>query len=146
MLQAIFWGGALCAILDGFAATLHFGARGIKPVRLWQGVASGLMGSAAFDRGWVTAALGLLLHSLIAMTASAVFTLMSHYLPVLETNYFVSGPLYGVIVFLVMNMIVVPLSKRPKTQRSWQDVAIQVVIHMFFVGLPIAAVASRFGV
>ena len=55
-----------------------------------------------------------------------------------------SGPLYGVIVFLVMHLIVVPLSARPKRPAQVMVVAIQIVIHMFFVGLPIAMAANRF--
>jgi hypothetical protein len=142
--QAILWAGSACAILDGLAASIQFGLIGIKPVRVWQGVASGLLGERAFHKGWLSGSLGLLLHSLIAFTVAALFVGASRRIPFLAQAYWISGPLYGIAVFLVMNLVVVPLSARPKRQASSQAVVVQLMIHIFFVGLPIALVANRF--
>jgi hypothetical protein len=46
--------------------------------------------------------------------------------------------------FLVMNLIVVPLSARPKRPASTRDRIIQLMIYVVFVGLPIAIAANRF--
>jgi hypothetical protein len=142
-LQAIVWAGSACAILDGFGATIQLGLMGIKPVRVWQGVASGLLGERAFQEGWLSGSLGLLLHFVIAFTAATVFVAASGRIPFLAQDYWISGPLYGVAVFLVMNLIVVPLSARPKRQVSSQAVVVQFIIHIFFVGLPIALAVNR---
>jgi hypothetical protein len=117
---------------------------GIAPVRVWQGVASGLLGEAAFGKGWRSGALGLLLHFVIAFTAAAAFVEASRQVPLLARAYWITGPLYGVGVFLVMNLIVVPLSARPKRPASPQAMVIQLVIHILFVGLPIALAANHF--
>jgi hypothetical protein len=143
-LKAIVWGGAACGILDGVAASVQFALRGIKPLRVWQGVASGLMGERAVGRGWLSAGLGLILHFLIAAIVTTVFVGACPHFPALQQFYWISGPLYGVIVFLVMNLIVVPLSARPKRPAPAMVVAVQIVIHMLFVGLPIALAANRF--
>jgi hypothetical protein len=144
LLKAIVYGGAACGILDGVAASVQFALRGIEPHRVWQGVASGLMGDRAFGMGWFSGALGLVLHFLIAMIVTTVFVGACPQFPALQQFYWISGPLYGVIVFLVMNLIVVPLSARPKKPAPVVVVAVQIVIHLFFVGLPIATAANRF--
>jgi hypothetical protein len=143
-LRAIVWGGTVCAILDGVAASVQFGLRGIKPLLVWQGVASGLLNERAFREGWISGGFGLLLHFVIAFSAATVFVEACFALPFLAKAYWISGPLYGVLVFLVMNLIVVPLSARPKRQPSSQIVIVQLIIHILFVGLPIAVAANRF--
>jgi hypothetical protein len=143
-LQAIVWGGTTCAILDGLAATVQFRLLGIQPLRVWQGIASGLLGERAFRQGWVSGGLGLLLHFAIAMVVAIIFVETCLQAPVLARAYWIAGPLYGVAVFLVMNLLVVPLSARPKRPASSQVVAVQLIIHILFVGLPIALATNQF--
>ena len=143
-LSAIVWGGVACAVLDGSSASVQFGLKGIKPLHVWQGVASALLGERAFREGWVSGAFGLLLHFVIAFSVATVFVEACLKLPFLARAYWISGPLYGVIVFLVMNLAVVPLSRRPKRPASSQVIFVQLIIHVLFVGLPIAIAAHRF--
>jgi hypothetical protein len=143
-LQAIAWGGAACAILDGIAATVQFGLIGIRPLRIWQGIASGLLGERAFRQGWGSGSLGLLLHFVIAFVVATVFVEACLLVPLLARIYWIAGPLYGVAVFLVMNLLVIPLSARPKRPASPRAIAVQFVIHILFVGLPIALATKQF--
>jgi hypothetical protein len=143
-LWAIAWGGAACAVLDGLAASVQFGVKKIRPLRVWQGVASGLLGERAFREGWVSGGFGLLLHCLIAFSVATVFVEACLQFPFLARAFWISGPLYGVIVFLVMNLAVVPLSLRPERPPSSEVVFVQLIIHVLFVGLPIAMAANRF--
>ena len=69
-LRAVFWGGLLCGVLDIAYALALYGMLGIRPVRLLQGIASGIMGPSAFTYGLGTAAYGLLLHFVIAFGAA----------------------------------------------------------------------------
>lgn len=142
--QAICWGGGACAVLDGAAATIQLALKAIPPKRVWQGVASGALGEAAFGQGWSSAALGLLAHCFIAFTAAAVFVAASHWLPFLLRNFVIAGVAYGVVVFLFMSQVVVPMSKRRPAPRSTAGVVTQLIIHILFVGLPISIAASRF--
>lgn len=144
VLRAIVWGGVACAFLDGIAASVQFGLKGIKPLYVWQGVASGLLGERAFREGWASGGLGLLLHFVIAFSVATVFVEACLQLPFLAGAYWISGPLYGVIVFLVMNLAVVPLSRRPQRPASSEVMFVQLIIHVLFVGLPIAMAANRF--
>src|SRR5260370_18356751 len=66
----LLWAGLACGILDITAALIVYGFFGLKPIRLLQGIASGLLGPQAFEGGLATALLGLLCHFLIAFTAA----------------------------------------------------------------------------
>ena len=144
VIPGILLGGISCAILDGAASTIQFALRGVNPSRVWQGVASGLLGPESFRHGTRSAVLGLLCHFLIAMVAAMVFSLAIRCLPSLVRHYLLSGALYGVIVFLFMNLVVIPLSAMPKRPLTSSGVMTQVLIHIFCVGLPISLAASRF--
>jgi uncharacterized membrane protein YagU involved in acid resistance len=143
-IEAICWGGAACAVLDGTAATVQFALKGIKPQRLWQAVGSGALGEAAFRQGWSSAALGLLAHWFIAFTAAAVFVATSQWFPFLLQDFVIAGVVYGIVVFLFMSQIVVPMSRRPPAPRSTAVIVTQLIIHILFVGLPISTAASHF--
>jgi hypothetical protein len=64
--------GFACGVMDITAALIVYGYFGAKPLRLLQGIASGLLGPRAFDGGFATALLGLLCHFAIAFEAAAV--------------------------------------------------------------------------
>jgi hypothetical protein len=142
--RAIAWGGLAAGVLDITAAFVIYGARGATPVRILQSIAGGLIGPAAFRGGLQTAALGALLHFLIAFTAAAVFYAASRSLPVLVRRPAVWGPLYGIVVYLFMNYVVVPLSAVPKRPFVLRMALLILVVHMVCVGLPIAFAVHRF--
>lgn len=136
-------GGVAAGILDILAAFAFRAAYGVSPVRVLQGIASGLLGPAAFQGGASTALLGLALHFLIAFVAAAVYYAASRVLPVLVERAVLCGLAYGVAVHLFMNQVVLPLSRVNFRTPPWQFVAVMIVIHMLFVGLPIALAVRR---
>jgi hypothetical protein len=143
--QAILWGGLVAGTLDITAAFISSGLRGVSPVRVLHAVASGLIGKAAAEGGAATAALGLGLHFLIAFGAATVFWLASRKLTWMVRQPVVAGLLYGIAVYLFMNVLVLPLSAIAFTpSRAPGVIATQALIIMFCVGLPIALIESRF--
>src|SRR5438552_17210132 len=106
-LLAILWAGLIAGGLDITAAFAVYGFFGLKPMRLLQGIAGGLLGSRTFEGGLVTAFLGLLCQFLIAFSASSVYFAMSRGLPFLMKHAVVSGFVFGASVFLSMYCIVV---------------------------------------
>jgi hypothetical protein len=139
---AILWGGGLCGVLDGLAATISFAIMKVPAMRVWQNVASGALGPKSFEKGWKSGILGLVFHFLIAFSAAAVYCLAALRLSFLLQRPFISGAQYGIAVFLVMNLIVLPLSAMPQRPASRGRIITQVVIHIFCVGLPISITAS----
>jgi len=143
--QAIVAGGLAVAVLDGANAIVAYGlALGMKPVGIYQFVASGLMGQAAYAGGTGTALLGLAIHFLIAFTAAAVFVLASERLIQLRRDAVAWGLGFGLAVFVVMSFVVIPLSRIPASPPSLPLVLNGAIGHALLVGLPIALAARRF--
>ena len=128
--------------MDLVASGTVFVARGVPVEKLLQGIASGLLGPDAFKGGKITAALGVFLHFLIALVVAAIYYAASRVWPVLIDSPVPFGALYGVVVHVVMSQIVVPLSRVERRKFSIQNFAIQLVIHVLFVGVPIARIVS----
>lgn len=137
--------GLLTGVSDGlFASVLSVFFFGSTLSRLWQGVASTLLGKAAFDGGTRTALIGLLMHFGVAFGWSAVFLFVvmrsQQVRRVLASPYGVLkvAAVYGPFIWLVMSLIVIPLLlHRPPTItiRWW----VQLIGHIPFVALPMIA-------
>ncbi|HET6851386.1 MAG TPA: hypothetical protein VFH46_03630 [Pyrinomonadaceae bacterium] len=144
-LQPIFWAALIAGTLDICAAFVTAWLRaGVGPVRLLQFVASGLIGAAAFNGGAKTAILGLALHFLIATGATVVFYLASRKWLFLIEHPVNFGLLYGIVVYLFMNFVVLPLSSITPRPMTLSGFTIGILTIMFCVGLPIALIVRRF--
>jgi hypothetical protein len=137
--------GLLAGLLDGLDAALFIGwVRGVPVERVFQFIASGAIGVKAFQLGLAGAALGVLFHFVIAMSAAATF-----YLVTLRWKWplrapLIAGPIYGLGVFLFMHYVVVPLSAAPKQPPARISALANLIFsHIFFVGIPIALVVGR---
>ena len=135
--------GLLAGALDLAASSTLMRTRGISLEQLLQTICSGALGPSAYKGGKKTAAGGLLFHFFIAFTAAAIYYTISHQWAPLLSHPWLSGVVYGIAVHLVMSLVVVPLSAAPKRKFSAQAFLIQLVIHILFVGLPIALTVSH---
>ena len=141
---AILVGGGIAGIFDITYAIVFSAFHGVAAPRVLKSVASGLLGAAAFDGGVGIAALGLALHFFIALTFAATFWFVSRRVTFLTRHPIVSGLAYGAIIYHVMTFVVLPLSNYPRkfTFVAWVF-AVNVVAHMFLIGLPISLVTRR---
>ena len=135
--------GLIVGAMDITSAIIITISRGSTVTRLFQFIASGLIGPKAFQGGTATAALGLGLHFVIAFSLVAVFYAASRQIAFLRRQAVISGLIYGLVVFGVMNLIVLPLSAA-KLRHSLSGDLIQIGIHMFVIGLPTALLIRRF--
>jgi hypothetical protein len=144
-LPAIVAAGLLCGVMDISAAFLltWFPAH-YPPKRLLQGIASGLLGSASFQHGRATAALGLAFHFLIAFTAATVFYAASRRLPALIDHPWFAGAGYALVVYGFMYWIVMPLSRLHHRPVTLSGSMTAIVTHIICVGLPISLTVHRF--
>jgi hypothetical protein len=140
-LQAIRLATLACGVLDAAAATTQAATLGIPAQRVWQTVASGILGPRVFAGGWRTGTLGLALHFAISFIIATIYVLASLHLPFMLKHPLISGALYGIAVFAVMNFVVLPLSRRPKRPFNRNFAATQLVIHIVIVGWSIAVSA-----
>jgi uncharacterized membrane protein YagU involved in acid resistance len=133
----------LVGVLDISDAFIFYGLRGTPPIRILQGIASGVLGRNAFSMGHRAALLGLFFHFFIAFSATTVFLLAARKLP-LARHPFLNGALFGVALYIVMNYIVLPLSKiglRPTPPLVPLINGIAALV--FCIGIPLALIARR---
>ncbi|MEO7085338.1 MAG: hypothetical protein ABI442_15180, partial [Gemmatimonadaceae bacterium] len=141
--------GGLAALLDAsFVVVLYVLIQHRTTVyRIWQGVASALLGPSAFDGGGRTAAIGFGMHICIALAWATVWAvLLSRSAPLrrlVSTNggVIVAGVLYGMVVWLMMNDVLIPFTHAKVTPMSSASFWVQFAWHPFGVGLPIVAIS-----
>jgi hypothetical protein len=139
--QAVLLGTLTVGVLDLIDAMVFFGLRGVAPVRILQSIAAGLLGRDAFRGGPATAALGALLHFFIAFGIVCVYYLVSRRLGILTRHPVLCGLLYGVLVLVIMNRVVIPLSAAVTGPMSLPVLVNGLLIHALGVGLPSALFA-----
>jgi hypothetical protein len=140
LLRPILIGGAIAGTLDLISAFMTFGW-GVP-----RAIAGGLLGRQVIQGGspliWT---LGVILHFTIAFSAAAIYCLASRRLPFLRDHWLVCGMFFGIAVFLVMNLVVLPLCALHAAGPYQLRGLIQgVVVHMLIIGLPISFSLRRF--
>ena len=127
-----------------FATGYSYVRAGVAPARVLKFVASGALGASALSGGAGTAALGLGFHYLNAFLITAIFFAAASWRPSLVRRSLPIGVLYGVVVYLVMNFVVIPLSRiGPRSGRATVTVVSELLVHMFLIGVPIAWAARK---
>lgn len=109
-LRAVASAGLVAGTLDIFMAA---GISWLSPVVILQAIASGLLGSAAFDGGVTSTALGLFAQWLMSFIIAAIYVAAAHRIGLLIRYWMPGGIAYGIVIFFVMNYVVVPLSTAP---------------------------------
>jgi hypothetical protein len=120
------------------------GRNGVEPLAVLQAIASGAVGRSSYAGGITTALLGIAIHIGIALVAATVFMLVASRVTELTRRPWLWGPLYGVGVWAMMYLVVLPL-RWPAKFPNFEPGAIagQLFCHLVLVGLPIGVVASR---
>ena len=143
--RVILWSGLIAGVLDLAGACLVAWIRGgVTPIRVFHSISSGIYGAAAFTGGVKMAALGIVLHFIIATTWAAAYYLASRRIEFLISKPMVAGVLYGVVVYLFMNFIILPLSAVARRPVSLSSRAIGLLVIILCIGLPIAFIVRRF--
>jgi hypothetical protein len=147
--------GFIAGTLDASAASINFYARtGNSPVRVWRFVASGVFGKEAYadPDSLLMPALGLLFHFCLAFSFTIFFFLIFPKIKLLAKNIFVTGIVYGFLVWLLMSKVIVPLSNTaklaPRPGPTILGISTQTILGMAFIlfciGLPIAFFTGRY--
>ena len=142
--DCIVYGGLVVGALDALDAIVFFGFRGATPVRIFQSIAAGLLGRAAFQAGLRAALLGLAVHFFIAFSIAATYYAASRPFSILVRRPILCGAVYGVLVYFFMNRVVIPLSAIGAAATPPLPVFINgIAIHILGVGIPAAFFAAR---
>jgi hypothetical protein len=141
----------IVAIADGLEPIIaNFHRLGWNaPRRVFQSVASGVLGRGSFDGGTPAALLGVFLHFTIAVIWTSIYACVVRRLSIVQRlvttagGTIAVGAIYGAMIWLSMDYIVIPLSRATFTPPSnpgfWQ----QLVWHIVGVGQLVVWLTER---
>jgi len=137
--------GVLVAVCDAFfAMTAGAVIRGTPPARVWQGVASVVVGKDALNGGIPMTVLGVLIHFAVAFTWSALFLYAGTHSPKLravrDSDYgaLKVAAVLGPFIWLIMSLVVIPVFTH-RLPPLTEYYIVMLFGHIIFVGLPMAA-------
>ena len=126
-------------ILFAICLSLYFGR---DPMNMLRYVASGPFPPAT-NWGGAGSILGLAVHFTLMAIMAAVFVVGIRNWPDLLSKPLQAGLLYGLMTYVVMNWIVVPLRFDAPLPPKPLSIATQLFAHIALVGIPIALVAAK---
>ncbi|HKZ68404.1 MAG TPA: hypothetical protein VJ111_18680 [Chitinophagaceae bacterium] len=137
--------GLLVGSLDIIAALVNFYINTEKdPLIVLKYMASAMFGKSGFSDGNAMAAWGLLLHFLIAFIWTILFFLIYPKLKLLSWNRIITGILYGILIWIMMNRVIVPVSKASTGPFDLKQAIIAVLILIAAIGIPLSFIAHRY--
>ncbi|SHM01639.1 DUF1440 domain-containing protein [Flavobacterium chilense] len=114
-------------------------------IKILQSIASAIFKKDAYDGGLPMAFCGLVFHYLIALSFAWFYFIIYPYLPFLKKNAIISGFLYGIFVWVIMNLIVLPIAFPVLPEKHLDfPLFLSMLILMFCIGLPIAFITRNY--
>ena len=142
----VFWIGLVAGTLDITENIVFNHFRGVTMKMIFQYIASGLIGMKSFSLGAESVALGVAIHYAIAMTWTVIFYFLSRKLLILTRQAAICGLVYGGVVYVIMNFVVLPLTAVPHSAKA-MTVASRVsgvLALLFCIGLTIALLTRKY--
>ena len=137
--RAVLAGGLTAGLLDILMAMYTWSWR------VPRAIAGGILGPRVFrSESLAIWSLGLFLHFLILCVAAAIYYAASRRMAFLREYALVCGLFYGIAIWLVMNLVVVPLSALHNYGPFQYAALVQgLIVHMLLVGLPISFAVKK---
>ncbi|MDQ6813043.1 MAG: hypothetical protein M3040_04840 [Bacteroidota bacterium] len=138
--------GAVAGTLDIITACTYYCIKtgGSNPLNVLKFVASGVFGKDAIAGGSTMIIAGLALHYFIAFAFTAFFFWLFPKVKVLSTNKIGTGVVYGIFAWMVMNLLIVPLSNVAARPFNLANSVINAVILIVCIGIPLSFMANKF--
>ena len=144
--KTILFSGLLAGTLDILAAIFVYSVilHQTTAEKILQSIASGVFKQHAYTGGSQMVCYGLLLHYFIALAFAYFYYKIYPHVPILKKNIVVSGIVYGIFVWIVMNLIVLPIVFPNLPSKEFNlPLIISVLILIVCIGLPIAFVTKK---
>jgi hypothetical protein len=131
--------GLIVGTLDILSAFIYYFIKSGKTnfQVIFKFIASGIFGKAAGDGGTPMILMGFILHYAIAFTFTIFFFWLYPKLNLLSKDKILTAFIYGLFVWTVMNLIVVPLSNTVHRPFKWDGALINMGILIVCIGLPL---------
>jgi hypothetical protein len=121
-------------------------ARGGSGDRVFQFVASVVLGKESYNMAPWSTVLGILMHCSIALILTATYFAFAGQIEKVTRNWFLSGFLYGLGSWIFINQflfVAVGVKGSYTALPPWPGLLNGVLAHIFLVGIPIAFFAAR---
>ncbi|MFI5171398.1 MAG: hypothetical protein ACHQFW_03365 [Chitinophagales bacterium] len=135
----------LVGTLDLLSACIHYYIKtGDDPSVILPYIASAIFGASAYQGGLIMYLAGFCLHYLNAFIFTIIFFWLYPKLKFFSKSKILTGILYGLFIWLVMNLIVVPNTRIP--HRPWvvESIIINALILIIAIGIPLSIIASNY--
>lgn len=142
MVRTLVWATLVAGTIDILYAAMMSSIFGRGPAAMLRTVASGPF-PAATEMGAAGSIIGLIVHFTLMAVMAAAFLLAARNWPSLLAKPIQSGIIYGLVTYVVMNWIVVPLRFATPLPPKASSIASQLFAHIVLVGIPIALIAAR---
>ncbi|MCB0664866.1 MAG: hypothetical protein KDC80_03545 [Saprospiraceae bacterium] len=137
--------GVIAGSLDISAAFFEaYLTRDVMPGDVLKFIASGILGDAAFQGGFLTMLLGLLSHYMIAIICSDCFYLFYRPFSLQKISWAVNALLIAIIAWIVTNQLIIPFSHIGPRPFEFSNFLVSVSILLLCVGVPIAIFARNY--
>lgn len=144
LIPAILVGGLIGGTLDLLFAVAFAAYNGAAPSKVLAAIASGVLGVSAQAGGAGVLLLGVFLHFVLSIGWAAVFAVLASQWPAVLRRRLAAALVFGLVVFLSMRLVVLPLSAYPKPV-TFKPLAtvLDLLSHMVLFAGPIVAAVSR---
>lgn len=141
--RAVVGGGLLAGTIDIGSACL---INSLAPPVILHAIASGVLGAASFRDGMPAALAGLGLQWAMSLLIAGIYVAAASRWALLRRHSIGAGIAYGLVIYIVMNYVVVPLSAAPFAPPRQPIKMFENVLAMILFGLIVAAASQLAGV
>ena len=142
ILKHILLTGLLAGTLDVATAMIVYNS---NPNNMFRYIASGAFGSeTAFTGGSEMVICGIILHYFIALWWTTLYFLVYPLIQRVASHKYIAGVLYGIFVWVMMNMVVIPFTEIAQGDFYWDRAIVGATILVFMIGIPVSFFAHRF--
>ncbi len=138
--------GLIVGTLDILSAFIYYfiktGKKDFESILKY--IASAIFGKEAFAGGSLMILTGLALHYIIAFTFTIFFFWLFTKIKILSKNKILTGIVYGIFIWVIMNLVVVPLSNITRRPFNLNNAIINALILIICIGIPLSFIANGF--
>ena len=142
MTRAIGWATLVAGTIDILYAALMSSIFGRGPAAMLRTVASGPFPPAT-EWGAAGSILGLIVHFTLMAIMATYYVIAARNWPTLLARPMQWGTIYGLVTYVVMNWIVVPVRFDVPLPPEPRAILSQLFAHIVLVGIPIALIATK---
>jgi hypothetical protein len=138
--------GVVVGTLDILSAFIqYFITTGDKNVfTVLKYIASAIFGKEAYSGGIMMIIAGLFFHYIIAFLFTFFFFWLYPKTDLFPKNKILTGVVYAIFIWMIMNLVVIPLSNIPNRPITIANALISVSILIFCIGIPLSFMANAF--